>query len=172
MKADPSGIVASPILRASMASDPHVRALIAQRQRARSNVRLDLYDDLSSVAEVLLPSSMPTRNFQHGCANQYSEARTHGELVNQRFDRELKLLIPLRTGLANVERVVDAEGAISYGANVYELPRGYRRRELIVRDDGRRLRVFADGALVYEHVLLEGSNQRARRQDIHLLHQA
>jgi transposase len=97
---------------------------------------------------------------------------THGELVHERFAQERPLLIPLRTGLAYAERVVtrvvNAEGAISYGANVYELPRGYRRRELIVRDDGRRLRVFADGSLVYEHPLLEGSNQRARRREIPL----
>jgi len=95
---------------------------------------------------------------------------THGEMVHERFARERPLLIPLRTGMSRVQRVVtrivDAEGAISYDANVYELPRGYRGRELTVRDDGRLLRVFAGASLVYEHALLLGRGQRARRRDV------
>ena len=65
-----------------------------------------------------------------------------------------------------VTRIVDAGGAISYDANVYELPRGYRGRELTIRDDGRLLRVFAGASLVYEHALLLGRGQRARRRDV------
>lgn len=95
---------------------------------------------------------------------------SHGEMVHERFACERPLLIPLRSGMPRVQRVVtrivDAEGAISYDANVYELPRGYRGRELTVRDDGRSLHVFAGDALVYEHELLSGRGQRARRRNV------
>ncbi|GAC1420871.1 MAG: IS21-like element ISMac9 family transposase [Candidatus Velthaea sp.] len=95
---------------------------------------------------------------------------THGEYVNDRFTREQTLLIPLRDGMPQVQRVVtrivDAEGAITYDANVYELPRGYRGRELIVRDDGRLLRFFAGDSLISEHPRLSGRGERARRRNV------
>jgi len=95
---------------------------------------------------------------------------THGEFVHERLAHERPLLIPLRAGMARrervVTRVVDAEGAITYGANAYELPRGYRGRELTVRDDGRILRAFAGGALIYEHELVSGRGERIRRREI------
>ena len=92
---------------------------------------------------------------------------THGELIHERYAKERALLTPLRTGMPAVERsamrVVDAEGAITYAANVYELPRGYRGRTLLVREDGRRLRVYDGSALICERELLSGRGQRARR---------
>lgn len=92
---------------------------------------------------------------------------THGELIHERYAKERALLTPLRTGMPVVERsamrVVDAEGIITYAANVYELPRGYRGRTLLVREDGRRLRVYDGSALICERELLSGRGQRARR---------
>lgn len=95
---------------------------------------------------------------------------THGEIVEDRFAVEKPLLIPLRNGMNNVERIVtrivDAEGAITYAANVYELPRGYRGRELTVRDDGHYIRIYAGAALVCEHKLMFGRGERTRRREI------
>jgi transposase len=95
---------------------------------------------------------------------------THGELINERFAAEKPLLTQLRRDMLAIERVVtrtvDAEGAIVYGSNHYELPRGYRGRSLTVRDDGRRLRVFDGGALICEHVLLDGRSLRAKRNHV------
>ena len=92
---------------------------------------------------------------------------THGEFVHERFAAEQPLLIQLRPDMLTIERIVartvDAEGAIVYESNHYELPRGYRGRALTVRDDGRRLRVFDAGALVCEHELLSGRSLRAKR---------
>lgn len=62
-----------------------------------------------------------------------------------------------------VRRTVDAEGAIVYQSNHYELPQGFRGRTLTVRDDGRRLRVFDVGALICEYELLNGRSLRAKR---------
>jgi transposase len=95
---------------------------------------------------------------------------THDELIHERLAHERPLLIPLRSGLPRRERVVvrvvDAEGAIIYSTNVYELPRGYRGRELTIRDDGRTLRTFAGGALIYEHELAAGRGERIRRREL------
>jgi len=95
--------------------------------------------------------------------------RTHGEVVSERFAREAPLLIPLRPGMPLVAktalRVVDAEGCISYAANRYELPRGYRGRTLLVRDDGMQLRVYDGNALICEHAILPGRDGRARRAE-------
>jgi hypothetical protein len=100
---------------------------------------------------------------------------THGEVVQDRFAQEQPLLIPLRRGLPACERVVtrrvDAEGAIAYGSNHYELPRGFRGRTLTVRDDGRRLRVCDGAALICEHPLLSGRGQRAKRAGVPLKRQ-
>jgi transposase len=65
-----------------------------------------------------------------------------------------------------VVRTVDAEGAIVYESNHYELPRGFRGRTLTVRDDGHRLRVFDAGALICEHELLNGRTLRAKRTHV------
>ena len=95
---------------------------------------------------------------------------THGEFVHERFAAERPLLIQLRRDMLTIERVVkrtvDAEGAIVYESNHYELPRGFRGRTLIVRDDGRRLRVFDAGALICEHELLNGRSLRAKRAQV------
>ncbi len=95
---------------------------------------------------------------------------THGELVHERFAAEQPLLIQLRRDMQTIERVVartvDAEGAIVYGSNHYEVPRGYRGRNLTVRDDGRCLRVFDAGALVCEHGLGSGRSLRAKRAHV------
>ena len=92
---------------------------------------------------------------------------THGAFVHDRFIAEKRLLVQLRRDMLAIERVVtrtvDAEGAIVYESNHYELPRGYRGRNLTVRDDGRRLRVFDAGALICEHELLNGRSLRAKR---------
>lgn len=52
---------------------------------------------------------------------------THGDFIHERFTNERPLLVPLREQMPCVERVVTrtvgAEGAIVYGANVYEIPR-------------------------------------------------
>jgi transposase len=95
---------------------------------------------------------------------------THDELVHERFAVEQPLLNPLRPGMLIsdrlVTRTVDAEGAIVYRSNYYELPRGYRGRDLVVRDDGRRLRVFDAGALICEHELLLGRFERSKRAQV------
>lgn len=95
---------------------------------------------------------------------------THGEFVNERFAREQPLLIAVRAGMARrervVTRVVDAEGVVTYDTNAYELPRGYRGRELTVRDDGRTLRVCAGNALIYQHDLAPGRGERIKRHDV------
>ncbi len=95
---------------------------------------------------------------------------TQGEFVHERFAAERPLLIQLRGDMLTIERVVartvDAEGAIVYESNHYELPRGFRGRTLTVRDDGRRLRVFDAGALICEHELLNGRSLRAKRAHI------
>jgi transposase len=95
---------------------------------------------------------------------------THDELVHERFAAEQPLLARLRPGMQINERVVartvDAEGAIVYQSNFYELPRGYRGRQLTVRDDGRSLRVFDAGALVCEHELLIGRFDRSKRSRV------
>ena len=95
---------------------------------------------------------------------------THGDFVHERFAVERPLLIQLRRDMLVIERVVertvDAEGAIVYESNHYELPRGFRGRTLTVRDDGRRLRVFDAGALICEHELLLGRSLRAKRAHV------
>jgi transposase len=95
---------------------------------------------------------------------------THEELVHERFVLEQPLLSRLRPAMLISDRVVtrtvDAEGAVVYQSNYYELPRGYRGRELTVRDDGRRLRVFDAGALICEHELLVGRFERSRRSRV------
>lgn len=91
---------------------------------------------------------------------------THDDFVHERFAAERPLLIQLRRDMLAIERVVrrtvDAEGAIVYESNQYELPRGFRGRTLTVRDDGRRLRVFDAGALICEHELLNGRSLRSQ----------
>jgi transposase len=95
---------------------------------------------------------------------------THDDLVHERFAIEQPLLGRLRPGMLICDRVVtrtvDAEGAIVYKSNYYELPRGYRGRELTIRDDGRRLRVFDAGGLICEHVLLSGRFERSKRHRV------
>lgn len=95
---------------------------------------------------------------------------THDELVHERLATERPLLIQLRGDMLTIEKVVartvDAEGAIVYESNHYELPRGFRGRKLTVRDDGRRLRVFDAGALICEHDLLNGRSLRAKRTHV------
>ena len=93
--------------------------------------------------------------------------RTHGEVVSERFAREAPLLIALRPGMQLVAktavRVVDAEGCVNYATNRYELPRGYRGRTVVVRDDGTLLRVYDGSALICEHPVMQGRDGRARR---------
>jgi hypothetical protein len=95
--------------------------------------------------------------------------RTHGERVDERLARERVLLIPLRP-MPPIERVtsrvVDAEGTITYEANRYELPRGYRGRTVVVRDDGRELRIFDREALICRHPLFVGRGEVLRRAKI------
>jgi transposase len=95
--------------------------------------------------------------------------RTHGERVDERLARERVLLIPLRP-MPPIERVtsrvVDAEGTISYEANRYELPRGYRGRAVVVRDDGRELRIFDREALICRYPLFVGRGEVLRRAKI------
>lgn len=95
--------------------------------------------------------------------------RTHGERIDDRLARERPLLIPLRN-MPPIERVtsrvVDAEGMIAYAANRYELPRGYRGRTVVVRDDGHDLRIFDRDVLICRHPLLAGRGSLRRRATI------
>ncbi len=97
--------------------------------------------------------------------------RTHGEVVDDRFAREAPLLTSLPPYLRIVERtatrIVSVEGTIEYRANRYELPAGFRGRSLLVRDDGRVLRVFAGSELIYSHELVAGKGRVVRQERRH-----
>lgn len=92
--------------------------------------------------------------------------RTHGEIVDVRFAYEAPLLLPLRASMAIVsrteQRVVDAEGFVSYGSNRYEVPPGHRGRTLLVHDNGATLRFYDGDMLICEHCRLHGKGRIAR----------
>jgi transposase len=92
--------------------------------------------------------------------------RTHGEVVDVRFTREAPLLSPLRTAMAIIsrtdQRIVDAEGLVSYGRNHYEIPSGYRGRTLLVHDNGFALRFYDGDRLICEHRRLHGKGRLAQ----------
>lgn len=94
--------------------------------------------------------------------------RTHGEVVDVRFAREAPLLLPLRAGMAIVsrteQRVVDAEGFVSYGRNRYEMPSGHRGRTLLVHDNGASLRFYDGDSMLCEHRRLHGKGRTALRR--------
>src|SRR5581483_2290875 len=89
--------------------------------------------------------------------------RTHGEVIDERFERERPLLLPLRPELRIVERtesrIVSAEGNIAYRGNHYALPAGHRGRSVLVRDDGQRIRIFTGRTLLIEHPLSLGKGR-------------
>ena len=94
--------------------------------------------------------------------------RTHGEVVDVRFAREAPLLLPLRNGMAIVsrteQRIVDAEGFVSYGGNRYEMPPGQRGRTLLIHDNGAVLHFYHDTTAVCEHRRLHGKRRTALRR--------
>lgn len=93
--------------------------------------------------------------------------RTHGQIVCERFIQEKPLLMPLRPAMANIDRVVtrvvSAEGWIAYEGNRYELPLGHRGKAVLVRDDGRCVRISDSGTILCEHPRLSGRGQIAAR---------
>jgi transposase len=88
--------------------------------------------------------------------------RTHGEVIDVRFAREQPLLLALRPKLRIVERtesrVVCAEGTVAYRGNRYTLS-GHRGRNVLVRDDGERLRIFDGRTLLVEYPLALGKGR-------------
>ena len=89
--------------------------------------------------------------------------RTHGEVVDVRFAKEQPLLIALRPTLQIVERtesrVVCAEGTVAYRGNRYTLPSGHRGRTVLIRDDGKRIRVLAGQTVLVEYPLALGKGR-------------
>jgi transposase len=89
--------------------------------------------------------------------------RTHGEVVDVRFAKEQPLLIALRPTLQIVERtesrVVCAEGTVAYRGNRYTLPSGHRGRTVLIRDDGKRIRVLAGKTVLVEYPLALGKGR-------------
>jgi transposase len=89
--------------------------------------------------------------------------RTHGEVVDVRFAREQPLLLPLRPKLRIVERtesrIVCAEGTVAYRGNRYTLPSGHRGRNVLVRDDGERIRISVGRLLLVEYALALGKGR-------------
>ena len=97
--------------------------------------------------------------------------RTHGEVVDERFAREAPLLTRLRADLRiigiRVTRRVNVEGFIEYRASRYEVPSGHRGRTVLVRDDGRHVRIYAADTLLCEHPTAIGRGQILRTGGLH-----
>jgi hypothetical protein len=62
------------------------------------------------------------------------------------------------------QRIVDAEGFVSYGGNRYEMPPGQRGRTLLIHDNGAVLHFYHDTTAVCEHRRLHGKRRTALRR--------
>jgi transposase len=85
-------------------------------------------------------------------------------VVDEAFVEEQPSLKPLPAipynAVLTVERRVSHEGMVSVAGNFYSVPDTTRRRVLEVQNHTDEVRIFEDGALVANHPILSGKNQR------------
>lgn len=98
--------------------------------------------------------------------DEVANARVHAttkKVVAEAFADEKPTLLPLPAvpyaAVLRLERRVSHEGTVSVGGNLYSVPDTTRRRVLDVHVLADRIRIYEDGALVADHLPIDGRGQ-------------
>lgn len=102
-------------------------------------------------------------DWQRQVANQRRHGTTHRPIATA-FATEQSSLIPLPAlpfnAVMSLERRLSRDGMVSVNGNEYSVPDGVRGRSVEVRVSLSDVQIYAEGALVAMHPLLDGRHQR------------
>jgi len=100
--------------------------------------------------------------------NTVANVRVHGttnRVVSEALAEERPALHPLPVipfhSVLKLERRITRDGMISVDGTLYSVPDGTRKRAVEIHVPADRLRIFEDAALIAEHPVLTGRNQRS-----------
>jgi len=86
---------------------------------------------------------------------------SHGEIINERAKREKLLPLPERYKIDIVcIRKVDRTGLFSYRGNWYSVPYKYSNKQVMVKEEGEKIKVYYNGEEITVHKKAEGKKER------------